>query len=218
MKGCTTLASTFWNALEHHSVSSMHVHSSQAKYCYQSATAQTLYHDWIQTNLTYQEEQANASVREIKSLTLSAMILTSILSNLFAFCNNRKKQQNMMSEKVIVLEENREEIFSWLQSKEQIKSENQQKCKRWSQSTGFFTGNRWLKFCQRVNQSDPFLRNVDAQGNIKKSTTTLKHSQNSIDRITSANNLGFQFDPGQYHMTVQVQTKDHNEITYLKTS
>ena len=101
-----------------------------------------------------------------------------------------------MPEKVIVLEENGEEIFSWLQSKVQIKVENQMKGTRRSRS-GLFTGTDGPNSAERSTNQIRFSGTSMLKETLQKSTT-LKHSQNFTDIITSAKNLGFQFNPEQF--------------------
>ena len=103
---------------------------------------------WLDSNKFDLSRRTGKCVSERNKITDSFSHDTRLnFEQLIYVVQQHEETQNMMPEKVIVLEENREEIFSWLQSKEQIKPKNQQKGKRWSRSTGLFTGNRWLKFC-----------------------------------------------------------------------
>ena len=112
---------------------------------------------------------------------------------LISLLKQHEETKNMMPEKVIVLEENGEEIFSWLQSKVQIKPENQRKGTRRSRS-GLFTGIAGSTSAEGSTNQTCFSETSTLKEALQKSTT-LKHSQNYIaDIITSARNLGFQFD------------------------
>ena len=125
-----------------------------------------------------------------------------------------EETKNMMPEKVIVLEENGEEIFSWLQSKVQIKVENQMKGTRRSRS-GLFTGIAGSNSAERSIKQTPFSETSHLKEALQKSTT-LKHSQNYTDIITSAKNLGFRFDPEQYQK-VSAKLEQSSRIIQSKT-
>ena len=115
---------------------------------------------------------------------------------LISLLQQHEETKSMMPEKVIVFEENGEEIFSWLQSKVQIKPENQQKGTRRSRS-GLFTGIAGSNSAEGSTNQTRFSETSTLKEELQKSTT-LKHSQNYTDIITSASNLGFQFDPELY--------------------
>jgi hypothetical protein len=116
--------------------------------------------------------------------------------NLITLLQQNEETRNMMPEKVIVLEENGDEIFSWLQSKVQILPENLQKGTRRSRS-GLFTGTDGLNSAERSINQIRFSGTSMLKETLQKSTT-LKHSRNFTDIITSAKNLGFQFNPEQF--------------------
>ena len=107
-----------------------------------------------------------------------------------------EETKHMMPEKVIVLEENGDEVFSWLQSKVQNLPENLQKGTRRSRS-GLFTGTDGPSSAERSINQTRFSGTSMLKETLQKSTT-LKHSQNYTDIITSAKNLGFQFNPEQF--------------------
>ena len=115
---------------------------------------------------------------------------------LISLLKQHEETKSMMPEKVIVLEENGGEIFSWLQSKVQIKPENQRKGTRRSRS-GLFTGIAGSTSAEGSTNQTRFSETSTLKEELQKSTT-LKHSQNYTDIITSASNLGFQFDPELY--------------------
>ena len=115
---------------------------------------------------------------------------------LISLLQQHEETKSMMPEKVIVFEENGEEVFSWLQSKVQILPENQQKGTRRSRS-GLFTGIAGSNSAERSTNQTRFSETSTLKEELQKSTT-LKRSQNYTDIITSASNLGFQFDPELY--------------------
>ena len=98
----------------------------------------------------------------------------------------------MMTEMVIVLEENGEEILN----QKLQKPENQQKGTQRSRS-GLFTGIAGSTSAKGLTNQTRFSETLTLKEALQKSTT-LKHSQNYTDIITSAGNLGFQFDPELY--------------------
>ena len=115
---------------------------------------------------------------------------------LISLLQQHEETKSMMPEKVIVFEENGEEVFSWLQSKVQILPKNQQKGTRRSRS-GLFTGIAGSNSAERSINQTRFSETSTLKEELQKSTT-LKRSQNYTDIITSASNLGFQFDPELY--------------------
>ncbi len=115
---------------------------------------------------------------------------------LISLLKQHEETKFMLPEKVHILEENGEEIFSWLQSRVQIKPENLMKGTQRHRSK-LFTGIVGNSSAEKSTNQTCFSETSILEEALQKSTT-LKHSQNYIDITASANRLGFQFSQERF--------------------